>query len=121
MAHLDGVAVDDGPVLLEVLWGEAALVDDLHLLHDGALPRLTRTWDQKFYNPLIFFLTKKSRNSLSVKEAMIGTGVWGWRKNREKQRKNKDRTSYCRNEGMRWGNKEDGWLPTLILNFPSFS
>ena len=85
MAHLDGVAVDDGPVLLEVLWGEAALVDDLHLLHDGALPRLTRTWDQKFYNPLIFFLTKKSRNSLSVKEAMIGTGVWGWRKNREKQ------------------------------------
>ena len=42
MAHLDGVAVDDGPVLLEVLGGEAALVDDLHLLHDRALPRLPR-------------------------------------------------------------------------------
>ena len=42
MAHLDGVAVDDGPVLLEVLGGEATLVDDLHLLHDRALPRLPR-------------------------------------------------------------------------------
>ena len=42
MAHLDGVAVDDGPVLLEVLGGEAALVNDLHLLHDRALPRLPR-------------------------------------------------------------------------------
>ena len=42
MAHLDGVAVDDGPVLLEVLGGEAALMNDLHLLHDRALPRLPR-------------------------------------------------------------------------------
>ena len=41
--HLDGVAVDDRPVLLEVLGGEAALVDDLHLLHDRALARLSRT------------------------------------------------------------------------------
>ena len=43
MAHLDGVAVDDGPVLFEVLGSEAALVDDLHLLHDRTLPRLPRT------------------------------------------------------------------------------
>ena len=43
MSHLDGVAVDDGPVLFEVLGSEAALVDDLHLLHDRTLPRLPRT------------------------------------------------------------------------------
>ena len=36
--HLDGVAVDDRPVLLEVLRGEAALVNDFHLLHNCALP-----------------------------------------------------------------------------------
>ena len=36
--HLDGVAVNDRPVLLEVLRGEAALVNDFHLLHNCALP-----------------------------------------------------------------------------------
>ena len=47
--HLDGVAVDDRPVLLEVLRGEAALVNDFHLLHNCALPGFTSTYriDQK--------------------------------------------------------------------------
>ena len=44
LCYLDGVTVDDRPVLLEVLGGEAALVDDLHLLDDGALAGLARTW-----------------------------------------------------------------------------
>ena len=44
LCYLDRVTVDDRPVLLEVLGGEAALVDDLHLLDDGALARLSRTW-----------------------------------------------------------------------------
>ena len=39
---LDGVGVDYGPVLLEVLAGEAALVDDLHLLDNCTLTRLSR-------------------------------------------------------------------------------
>ena len=38
---LDGVAVDDRAVLLEVLAGEAALVDDLHLLHNGTFTGLS--------------------------------------------------------------------------------
>ena len=41
--HLDGVAVDDRPVLLEVLGGEAALVDDLHLLDNCTLAGLSST------------------------------------------------------------------------------
>ena len=44
--RLDGVAVDDWAVLLEVLAGEAALVDDLHLLHNGALPGLSSAWKE---------------------------------------------------------------------------
>ena len=43
---LDGVGVDDGPVLLEVLRREAALVDDLHLLHDRRLSGLSGTCSQ---------------------------------------------------------------------------
>ena len=39
--RLDSVAVDDWPVLLKVLAGEAALVYDLHLLDYRALPRLS--------------------------------------------------------------------------------
>ena len=34
---LDGVAVHHWPVLLEVLAGEATLVDDFHLLHNCTL------------------------------------------------------------------------------------
>lgn len=37
---LGDVAVDDGAILEELVGGEAALVDDLHLLDDGALARL---------------------------------------------------------------------------------
>jgi len=37
---LGNVAVDDGAILEELVGGEAALVDDLHLLDDGALARL---------------------------------------------------------------------------------
>ena len=75
---MDGVAVDDGPVLLEVFGGEAALVDDLHLLHDGALPRLARTLNGESFTILLLIvatltLTKKSGKSVCVKEAMIGT------------------------------------------------
>ena len=39
--RLDGVAVDDRAVLLEVLAGEAALVDDFHLLDNCTLTRLS--------------------------------------------------------------------------------
>ena len=44
--RLDGVAVNDRAVLLEVLAGEAALVDDLHLLHNGALAGFSSAWKE---------------------------------------------------------------------------
>lgn len=43
----DDVAVDDGGVALELILGEAALVDDLHLLDDGALAGLAGAWEQE--------------------------------------------------------------------------
>ncbi len=42
------------PVLFEVLAGESTLVDDLHLLHYGTLPRLARAY--------------AVQNNLSIKE-----------------------------------------------------
>lgn len=45
--RLDGVGVHHRPVLLVVLRGEALLVNDLHLLDDGALPRLSGAKQQQ--------------------------------------------------------------------------
>ena len=39
--RLDGVTVDNWAVLLEVLAGEATLMDDLHLLHNGRFTRFS--------------------------------------------------------------------------------
>ena len=60
---LDGVTVDHRTVLLEVLAGEAALVDDLHLLHNGALTRLSSSCEQNK-----FFISK---TRLTGEEALL--------------------------------------------------
>ena len=43
---LDGVAVDHRLVLETFLLTVASLVDDLHLLHNGALPGLSSAWKE---------------------------------------------------------------------------
>ena len=53
---LDCVAVHHRPVLLEVLRREAALVDDLHLLHDRRLPGLSGACDVSSAYLLTFFI-----------------------------------------------------------------
>ncbi len=44
---LDGVGVDDGPVVLALVRAVARLMDDLHLLDDGRLAALAGTWKAK--------------------------------------------------------------------------
>ena len=56
---LDGVAVDDGPVLLEVLRREARFVNDLHLLHDRRLPGFSSACNRR-KKPGISILTSSA-------------------------------------------------------------
>jgi hypothetical protein len=44
------------PVLFEILAGEAALVNNFHLLHDGALPRLARACAVAIGQSAVWFL-----------------------------------------------------------------
>ena len=42
LCAFDEILVDDVPVVCPLFVGEATLVDDLHLLHNCRLPRLSR-------------------------------------------------------------------------------